>query len=116
MYQQIIKEVVESSVVTFEEEGVEAAVLMELRDVSQIECGSKSSPPNTVASPLQRASSLLELIMFWMHSKSLLRIVLKSIFFSFFPTGRNHLGFSLGMAGILGIWRGGPLFDSLLLR
>lgn len=43
MYQQIIKEVFESSVVTFEEEGVEAAVLTELRDVSQIECRSKSS-------------------------------------------------------------------------
>ena len=64
MYQQIIKEVVESSVVTFEEEGVEAAVLMELRDVSQIERHSKSSPPDKVASPLQRASSLLEFIMF----------------------------------------------------
>lgn len=38
MYQQIIKEVVESSVVTFEEEGVEGAVLTELRDVSQADC------------------------------------------------------------------------------
>jgi len=34
VYQQIIKDVVENSLVTFEEEGVEASVLTELRDVS----------------------------------------------------------------------------------